>query len=267
MHTASPFLVGKLHDPDEQVVRPALDGTRNVLGSVDRADSVKRVVLTSSASAIYGNNADMEGKRCFTEDDWNTTSSLKDEPYAYAKTTAEREAWALSERQARWDLITIQPGLVVGPSLTTASVSGSLNTMKPFGDFSLVAGAPPLTVGVVDVRDVARAHILAGDVAAAHGRYIVNGDHLSFLDIGRTLRRRFGRRYPFPYNELPKVLLKLAAPAAGMTRGSVDRNFGLPLCLDSTRSRSELGLTYRPSEQTLVENFQQMLDDGVVRRR
>jgi len=28
-----------------------------------------------------------------------------------------------------------------------------------------------------------------------------------------------------------------------------------------------LGLTYRPSEQTLVENFQQMLDDGVVRRR
>ena len=130
MHTASPFLVGKLHDPDEQVVRPALDGTRNVLGSVDRADSVKRVVLTSSASAIYGNNADMEGKRCFTEDDWNTTSSLKDEPYAYAKTTAEREAWELSERQARWDLITIQPGLVVGPALTTASESGSLNTMK-----------------------------------------------------------------------------------------------------------------------------------------
>jgi hypothetical protein len=46
----------------------------------------------------------------------------------------------------------------------------------------------------------------------------------------------------------------------------VDTNVGYPLKFDNSRSRTELGLTYRPVEQTVTEHFQQMLDDGVVRR-
>ncbi|CAM3110620.1 NAD-dependent epimerase/dehydratase family protein [Skermania piniformis] len=36
IHTASPFLVGRIDDPQEQLIRPALEGTRNVLAASTR---------------------------------------------------------------------------------------------------------------------------------------------------------------------------------------------------------------------------------------
>ena len=77
IHTASPFLLGKIRDPEKQLVKPAVEGTRNVLDSVNATESVKRVVLTSSVVAIQGDNIDMLGRGPFTEDDWNTTSSRR----------------------------------------------------------------------------------------------------------------------------------------------------------------------------------------------
>ena len=50
------------------------------------------------------------------------------------------------------------------------------------------------------------------------------------------------------------------------TRKFVDRNVGYPLAFDNSRSQKELGLTYRPVEETIIDHFQQMLDDGLVQR-
>ncbi|WP_220794457.1 SDR family oxidoreductase [Nocardioides pelophilus] len=264
IHTASPFLVGRIKDAQRQLIRPALEGTRNVLASVDATPSVKRVVLTSSVVAIHGDNADMKGKSAFTEADWNTTSTEQHQPYAYSKTVAEKEAWAIQAKQERWDLVTIHPGLVLGPSLTTSSKSGSIATMRFFTDMSFAAGAPALELSVVDVRDVARAHITAGFTPEAHGRYITTAETTSMLEIGRTLSGAFGRRLSFPRNELPKFMIKLAAPVAGMTRKFVELNVGWPLAFDNSRTRKELGLEFRPAEETIVEHFQQMIDDGLA---
>ncbi|MFV8052058.1 SDR family oxidoreductase [Mycobacterium sp. 48b] len=268
MHTASPFLLSGFTDAQEALVRPALEGTRNVLDAVDRTQSVKRVVLTSSVVAIYGDareSRDVPGG-VFTEEHWNTTSSVDHQPYPYSKTVAEQEAWRYQQAQNRWGMVTIHPGLVLGPSLTSASDSASLGTMKQFTDGSLLAGAPALTMGVVDVRDVADAHLRAGFTPEANGRYIVNADSLTLLEIGKVLRRRFGPLYPFPRMTAPKMLVKAIAPMAGLTRKFVDRNIGYPLEFDNSRSRNELGLDYRPAEQTVTDHFQQMLDDGLVRR-
>jgi len=265
MHTASPFLLGKIKNPQEQLVRPALEGTRNVLTTVNAIESVKRVVLTSSVAAVYGDNADMKGKRCFTDDDWNTTSSIDHQPYAYSKTVAEREAWAIQAAQARWDLVTVNPGLVLGPSLTTASNSGSMATMRHFTDYTMAAGAPALQMGVVDVRDVGRAHIKAGYLPAAHGRYIAVAETISLLRMSRILSDVFGRRASFPRIELPKVLIKLGAPFAGLTVKYVERNVGWPLAFDNARTKDALGIDFRPAAEFIVEHFQQMIDDGLVK--
>lgn len=164
MHTASPFLISGFKDAEEALVRPALEGTRNVLDSVNRTDSVKRVVLTSSVVAIYGDARESLDvpNGVFTEENWNTTSSADHQPYPYSKAVAEREAWRYQEAQDRWDMVTIHPGLVLGPSLTSASDSASLSTMKQFYDGTMLAGAPDMASGVVDVRDVAEAHLRAG---------------------------------------------------------------------------------------------------------
>ncbi|ODR26074.1 diaminohydroxyphosphoribosylaminopyrimidine deaminase [Mycolicibacterium porcinum] len=268
MHTASPFLLSGYTDAQEALIRPALEGTRNVLDAVNRTESVKRVVLTSSVVAIYGDareSRDVLGG-VFTDEHWNTTSSADHQPYPYSKTVAEQEAWKYQKAQDRWDMVTIHPGLVLGPALTSASDSASLSTMKQFTDGTLLAGAPALTMGVVDVRDVAEAHVRAGYTPEAHGRYIVNADSLTLLEIGKILRRRFGPFYPFPRMTAPKVVVKAIAPLAGLTREFVERNIGYPLVFDNSRSRDELGLSYRPAAQTITDHFQQMLDDGVVRR-
>jgi nucleoside-diphosphate-sugar epimerase len=50
-HVASPFLVPeKVKSAEKDLVRPAVEGTRSVLDSVNKTDSVKRVVLTSSST-------------------------------------------------------------------------------------------------------------------------------------------------------------------------------------------------------------------------
>jgi nucleoside-diphosphate-sugar epimerase len=266
IHTASPFLIGRVKDPQAQLVRPALEGTRNVLASVNTTPTVKRVVLTSSVVAIHGDNVDMKGRGPFTESDWNTTSSVDHQPYPYSKTVAEQAAWEMAKAQDRWDMVTIHPGLILGPALTTASKSGSMTTMKAFVDYSLATGAPDLAMGLVDVRDVARAHILAGFTPEANGRYIINARTITMLEIGRALRRRFGRSYPFPYTTIPKPMFRLIAPVAGFSREFVDKNVGWPLAFDNSRGSSELGLGYRPAEDTIGDHFQQMIDDGLTHK-
>jgi nucleoside-diphosphate-sugar epimerase len=267
IHTASPFLVGGIQDAQRQLIRPALEGTQNVLASVNATASVKRVVLTSSVAAIYGDNIDMRGKDQFTEADWNTTSSEQHQPYSYSKTVAERAAWELAAAQNRWDLVTIHPGLVLGPSLTVASDSGSMTTMGHFVDYSMAFGAPALPMAIVDVRDTALAHIRAGLLPEAHGRYIATAQTLSLLDISVILRRHFGPRLSFPRFEAPKPLVKLLAPTAGLTREFVEQNVGHPVRFDSSRTRTDLGLEFRSPDESVSEHFAQMIDDGLVRGR
>lgn len=268
-HTASPFVVSGIDDPQAELVDPAVQGTENVLNAVNRVASVKRVVLTSSVAAIYGDTADMadEGIDAFTEAHWNTTSGLSHQPYSYSKTCAERRAWEIKEQQDRWQLIAINPGFVLGPALTTASASTSLSTIKQFADGTLKMGAPELYFGVVDVRDVARAHIKAAFTPDASGRHIISSETLSLLDIGAALRAEFGGKYPFPTRELPKTALWVIGPTQGLTRQFIKRNVGHALAFDNGYAKRDLGMEFRPARETVVEHFQQMLEDGVVRRR
>jgi nucleoside-diphosphate-sugar epimerase len=265
IHTASPFLVGKIKDAYADLVEPALEGTKNVLTSVDATPSVKRVVLTSSVVAIYGDAIEMRGRKTFTEADWNTTSSLEHQPYSYSKTVAEREAWERQAAQGRWDLVTIHPGLVLGPSLTKVSASGSMTTMNMFIDGSQMLGTARLWLGIVDVRDVARAHIAAGFTPEAHGRYLTNADALRMLEISRILRAKFGHRPSFPLLEAPKAGAWAIAPFIGQTRDFIAKNVGYPIAFDSSRTTRELGIDFRPARESVEAHFQQMIDDGLTR--
>ena len=130
-HTASPVLVRGVDDPVRQLIEPATRGTRNVLEAANRTPSVRRVVLTSSVSAIYGDAVDMrriEAGR-FDESHWNETSSERHLPYSYAKTEAERLAWRIAGKQDRWDLVVVNPGLVLGPALSPHASPESVELM------------------------------------------------------------------------------------------------------------------------------------------
>lgn len=119
MHTASVWSMDPKLTPDE-FIKPAVDGTRNVLNSVNKTNTVRRVVLTSSTAAIFGDSKDIQEHPggVATEENRNITSSPKHNPYSYSKTTAEKLAREMVKAQNRWDLVTINPCFVFGPSLS-----------------------------------------------------------------------------------------------------------------------------------------------------
>jgi nucleoside-diphosphate-sugar epimerase len=215
-HTASPFKVN-VKDPRKDLVDPAVLGTRNVLEEANQVPSVRRVVLTSSCAAMYGDAADVRDtpNGILTEDIWNSTSSLRHNPYSYSKTAAEKEAWRIANAQSRWDLVAINPTLVVGPGINPHATSESFRMVKQMGDGTLRMGAPRFGFGAVDVRDLARAHLAAAFTPTASGRYIINGHNSDLLSLAKTLLPTYGGKYPIPSRAMPKWLVSLLAPLAG----------------------------------------------------
>lgn len=268
-HTASPFTTA-VDDPVKQLIEPAQLGTRNVLEEANRTPTVKRVVLTSSCAAIYGDNADLARtpNGVFTEEVWNTSSSVDHQPYSYSKTLAEREAWEIAKKQERWDLVVMNPCLVMGPGVSADATSESFDIIRQFGDGRLASGVPRLGMGIVDVRDLAEAHYRAGFTPGANGRNIIAGHDSDLAEVGEILRKKYGKAYPIPTRTLPKWLVWLVGPMTNgtLTRKVVSLNIGLPWKGDNTKGVRELGLTYRPLEETVVDMFQQLADTGAFAR-
>lgn len=265
IHTASPF-VTSVKDPQKDLIDPALNGTRNVLESVNRTESVKRVVLTSSCAAIYGDNIDIKDApgQVLTEEIWNTTSSLEHQPYSYSKTLAEKEAWEINEKQDRWDLVVINPSFVLGPGINPTSTSESFNIIKQMGDGNFKTGVPEFFIGAVDVRDVAEAHFRAAFTPEARGRYITSANDSSFLEIGTILHEKFGDKFSFPKKTIPKFLVLLLGPLSGLKRKMLKRNVGYRFRADNSKIRKELSMKFRPLEESVIDFFQQMIDHDIV---
>jgi nucleoside-diphosphate-sugar epimerase len=257
-HVASPFLMPeKIKDGRRDMVDPALLGTRNVVASVERTPTVERLVFTSTVGAIFGDYADvlhMDGQ-VLSEKYVNTTSTVDNNPYHYAKTVAEQAAWEAEAAQGRWRMVSVNPGLILGPSLTPASDSGSLFLLEELFKGYFFYGAPDFSFTTADVRDVADAHIAAAENPGAKGRYIVAAPTMtSFHEMARIIRTRHPRDPRLPRTVLPHWPVRLLGPAFGLTQDYIRKHLGIRFRVDNSRSVRELGLTYRPIEETVLDH-------------
>lgn len=258
-HVASPFFMPeKIKDGRKDVVEPALLGTRNVLAGIERTPTVERLVFTSTVGAIFGDYIDvlsMAGQ-VLSERYFNTTSTVANNPYHYSKTLAEREAWDAERAQDRWRMIAINPGLVLGPSLTPASDSGSLFLIDELFKGYFCYGAPDFSFTVADVRDVASAHIAAAEKPDAHGRYIVAAEQMvSFLEMSKVILKPFPRNLRLPRYGLPHWPVRILGPAFGLTQDYIRKHLGIRFVVDNQRSVKELGIVYRPIAETLIDHY------------
>ncbi len=267
-HTASPFTL-RVKDPQKELIEPAVKGTENVLNTAKEVASVKRIVVTSSCAAIYTDAIDAVNAPGgqLTESVWNTTASLAYHPYSYSKTLAEKKAWEIAESQDQWDLVTINPSLVLGPALNAENTtSESMNILKLLGGGKMKMGAPKLGMGVVDVRDVAEAHFQAGYTPGAHGRYITSAHNTNTLEMGTVLLPKYGDEFPLPKKAVPKWLLMLFGPMVNpnFTRKYIRNNVNIPFIADNSKIKNELGITFRPLKQTMEDSFQVLIDEGIL---
>ncbi|GJQ63040.1 MAG: oxidoreductase [Melioribacteraceae bacterium] len=267
-HTASPFTLS-IKDPQKDLVDPAVKGTRNVLETVNKADSVKRVVLTSSCAAIVGDNKDFQSYPggVATEENWNETSWLNHQPYSFSKVMAEKEAWKINEAQDKWDLVVINPSLVIGAGINPNGTSESFNIIKQLGDGTMKMGVPDFKIGAVDVMDVAEAHFRAGFMPEAKGRYITSAENTSILNLAMALKNKYGNKYPFPNKTLPKFLVWLVAPMSGLSRKFVSNNIGYPWNTDNSKIKKELGIKFRKLDESVVEFFDQLVAAGAIKTK
>lgn len=254
IHVASPYFL-HADDPQRELVDPAVKGTLNVLNACARADSVKRVIFTSSVTAIT--DEPVEGE-IFTETDWNEKSSLTRNPYYYSKALAEKAAWAfVEENDVAFDLVVINPSAVIGPSLCP-----TLNTSNSFIGGLLNGEVPALyntTYALVDVRDVAKAHLLALENPQASGRYICFNEALEMVEIADILREEgYGDQLPkfnlaSPIGNYVVKLFAYTQPQG--TRSFVHTHTGKRIAYDNSKIREELGIHFIPVEQSIRDTL------------
>ncbi|KAM0321922.1 hypothetical protein ACHAQA_009819 [Verticillium albo-atrum] len=258
-HIASPFLVpAQIKDGFKDCVEPALQGTKNVLQSANEIETVKRIVLTSSVAATYGDNADVlkMPNQTLTESSWNETSSVTHYPYAYSKAVAEREAWRMHDLQSRWSLVALNPGLIVGPPLTSESVSGSLYMLEAMYRGENRMGVADLSYPLVDVRDVAEAHVTVGEDWTTKGRYIIAGERsIPLLEIANLVRPIHKTPKVLPSWNLPTLMVYAAGPFIGISKKWSSANLGIPFKVNNQKSRDDLGITYRSAEETIQGHY------------
>jgi dihydroflavonol-4-reductase len=262
MHTASPYQID-VKNPQRDLVDPAVQGTRHVLDACRRA-GVTRVVLTSSMAAVTD---EPDINHVLTEADWNTKSTLQRNPYYFSKVLAEREAWKIvNEEQAGFDLVVINPFMVIGPSLspgTNYSTQIFVNTAN--GAYPAI---PALTWGFVDVRDVAEAHVRAMETPSASGRYLCVGDRLSLREIAGIMREA-GVKGRLPAlgmdNAVGTALLKLFSYFQPTGMGSYMRtHLGGAPAYDTGKIRRELGLKFRPVRASVLDTLNDLRDRGLI---
>ncbi|KAL3752149.1 hypothetical protein ACJRO7_012898 [Eucalyptus globulus] len=239
-HTASPFY-HDVRDPQAELLDPAVKGTLNVLKSCSKTPSVQRVVLTSSMAAAEHDGTpltpDVEVK-----EDWFSDPDLLRENnmwYELSKTLAEEAAWEFVTEKGI-DMVTINPGMVIGPLLQPKLNRGAAAIAN------LINGAPTFPdecCGWVNVKDVANAHLLAFEVPSARGRYCLVECVPHYYEIVGFLRNLY------PSLQLPDMdFIKRYTPVYWV----------------STKRANRLGIDYIDIYQSLKETVESLKEKGFV---
>jgi nucleoside-diphosphate-sugar epimerase len=159
VHTASPVVFNPKTDDD--VIKPAVDGTLAVMKACT-ASGVKRVVVTSSMAAVVAMAATDKpdvATGFYDETCW----SNPDRPeglgvYHRSKTLAEKLAWDyVRDTDKNLELVTIQPTLVLGPALIPGGFPSAQSVLNYFNPDR--TEVPVGHIGMVDVRDVSKIHL------------------------------------------------------------------------------------------------------------
>lgn len=259
MHVASPVLPGHVENEDDVIV-PAVSGTRRVLEAA-RDAGVKRVVLTSAFHAVgYGYR---RTDRVFTDDDWAVLDGPGITAYSKAKVLAERAAWEISAT-SELEVTTILPVAVMGPVMGR-EVSGSNHIIQHMLAGGM-PGTPDVYIPIVDVRDVARAHLLAMTTPDAAGqRFLVtNGRTMPLAEVAATLRGHLGAAAAkVPTRRIPSLVVRLAALFNPEFRAA-RFDLGFARQVSAAKAERMLGWTGRPPEESIVAAGESLVAKGLV---
>ncbi len=232
----------------EEIVTPAVEGAKNIFAAAHNA-GIKRIVYTSSIASV-GFSYDRNVLR--TGNDWNTDPQ---NPYYIAKTQSERSAQDLA-RKYNIHLVVICPAIVLGPFDYRVTPSNQLVRDWINGKGQTYRGG----INIVDVRDVADAHVSALTHGENCHRYIVGGENIEVKNLGKIIQQLTdikpiylptGRKTTLVAARIIEYvcrLLRVNPPFTYDLAYEVVERFAYYDCSDTVR---DLHLNARDAEQTL----------------
>ncbi|KAH6877039.1 D-lactaldehyde dehydrogenase [Coprinopsis sp. MPI-PUGE-AT-0042] len=263
VHTATPVDFSNPNPKPETFIEPAIKGVVGLLESAAKNREIKRVVITSSMSAVARDN---ETPRLYTEEDWNDTAVKAVEEkgaeagayvvYSASKVLAERAAWDFYKKnqdQISWELTAIIPPLVLGPPLGVANSPTVLNGSLFMFWHAIISDTPKtreqLSDGhvLVDVRDLAAVQIRALETEKAGGERI------------------FALNGPFTWQELLEIASGLNLPNRKLPSGFSDIEKKVKVDASKEKGLQVFGpnLKYRSKEETIKDTLERFAEDGL----
>lgn len=255
-HTAAHFRDSyKGGDHWSQLHRINVLGTRDLMEAA-YARGVRRMVHTSSIAVL-------DGPRGATMDETMLRRLPEKDAYYRSKVLSDHEVIASLDRHPDFHAVFVLPGWMHGPGDVGPTQAGQ--TVMDFVNRKL-PGIVPATFAFVDARDVAQAQITAAERGRRGERYLAAGRHMTIAQLFERLQAVTG--VPAPRGRIPAwQLYGIAAVSETVSRLS-----GRPALLswaavqvmmqerdrsrfDHAKSERELGISFRPVEETLTDEI------------
>ncbi|MBL4238606.1 SDR family oxidoreductase [Vibrio fluvialis] len=256
LHVASPLPVGDPNNEDD-VIKPAVEGTLRVLTFAKKA-GVKRVVMTSNFGAVGYSHTDTS--QVITEQSWTNPKQKGLSVYNKSKVLAERAAWDYIHNEGKGlELTVINPMGIFGPLINQRLSAGhTLLRQLMSGEMHRL---PDITMGIVDVRDVADLHIRAmlSPQAAGERFLALAGGTMSLMDIAHYLKEAMPQHSAnISTKALPTWLLKVVAVFNPKAR-AIKPLVGVYRQASNQKARTMLGWQPRSNEQAVLAAAQSLV--------
>ena len=259
IHTAA-VVVLKSKRAQEEIVDPSVVGTRNILDAIDASSTVRSLIHTSSTAAIRPSS--WEDGQTLTTDTWADDATIEENPYGLAKYSAEklvRDWHSSTESPVR--MVTINPCVVLGPPLSKRHLRGSpsflmmlLRREIPF--------VIPMHISIVDVRDVAEAHVRALTMGEDAGRYLVVSGQMWWKEIARAIKAE-NPTLRVPTRQIPyslSLIVSMFHPRVSLSWARM--HLGKRLFWDSSPAQRDLGMSWREPRDSVLDTIPPILENG-----
>lgn len=262
-------------DVSEDVYNGGIKGTQNVIDSINRNESVRRLVYTSSMAAVSGQKAaSVDPGYEWTENDWSSDGVPEERwhhprnSYARSKVDTEHLINDAAKASGRWDAVTMCPAMICGPILFKAQVGQWIEQIGRLANNESTNWPSPFDMyyNIIDVRDLAKAHRLAAEIDIDHAsteggpRYLMHGSGgRSHLLLSEEVTGIIKDHFP---------AFELGNPQAVSSREGQSQPEGKPAAPatinDCKKAKQVLGATIRPVDDTIRAVVETSIELGVI---
>jgi dihydroflavonol-4-reductase len=230
-----------------------IDGSRTLIQAAYDA-GVRRMVHTSSIALLDGPRGALLDENCLRD-------RAQADDYYRSKIDTDAVVLDFLADHPEMDASLIMPGWMHGPGDIGPTSAGQVTLDYLHGR---LPGVPPGTVSLVDARDVAAVAIAAAEKGRRGERYLAAGRHMTMAEVLGCYERVTG--IAAPQRCIPTAALRAVA-AIGEVRARITKQ---PVLLSmatvrlmlreadrthfsSNKSETELGLIFRPVDETLAD--------------